>query len=250
MKPSSTLALAVTFLLTGEAVAAGGGLPEFASDQTRDEWLRTNSPFYRSMAESIDRNGGYQFRRGTKHPMGLVTYDHGQRFIELHDSLTGPKRLSILVFEITNAFQQSKHDEIDAAARNGSLTSAREFGVRHELIELDGLRLHRRVLIELEAAIATPLPAEMLSWIGPDVTTLATYEVPFAHDFIKAQETGGHTAHYWKWFARQAPPRTAGVPPATSTRRQDADRPMAKPPAGSATPETENDSPPPTEEVK
>ncbi len=202
MNLNSHLPLRIVFLLAHSVMAGGDGLPEFTSDEARDQWLRTQSPFYRSMAEAIDHNGGYRFRRGTEHPMGVVTYDNGQRFIELRDTLTGPKRLSILIFEITNAFQQPKHDEIDAAARSGALTSAREFGIRHELIELDGLRLHRRVLLELEAA-TSPLPPEMIAWIGPGLTTLATYEVPFAHDFIKAQEAGGHTAHYWKWFDRQ-----------------------------------------------
>ncbi|MEO8351565.1 MAG: hypothetical protein ABI680_07530 [Chthoniobacteraceae bacterium] len=196
------LPLCLVFLLAHGAMAGDAGWPEFASDEARDQWLRARSPFYRSMAEAIDRNGGYRFRTGTEHPMGVVTYENGQRFIELHDSLKDPKRLSILAFEITNAFQQPKHDEIDAAARAGTLTSAREFGIRHELIELDGLRLHRRVLVELEAA-TDQLSVEMLDWISPGQTTLKTYEVPFAHDFIKAQESGGHTAHYWKWFERQ-----------------------------------------------
>lgn len=195
----SFLALAIALLT--QSIRAE--VPDFDADINADRWLRASSPFYRTMAEAVDRDGGYVIRRGAEHPKGVVTYENGRRFIELNDTLKGPERVSILIFELTNAWQQSKHTEIDEAARNGQIVSAREFGIRHELVELDGLRLHRRVLAELEP-IAGEIPRSMFTWINPELTTLAGYEIPFAHDFIKAQEGGGHTAHYWKWFGKQA----------------------------------------------
>jgi hypothetical protein len=34
---------------------------------------------------------------------------------------------------------------------------------------------------------------------------LGDYELPYAYDYIKAQESGGHTRHYHEWFYRQSP---------------------------------------------
>jgi hypothetical protein len=137
----------------------------------------------------------------------MVRWESGKLVIELGNSLAGAKRTSILIFELTNAYQDSQHREIDRGATEGRITTAREFGILHELVELDGLRHHRVVLEELDRRLQG-IPADMFRWLSPKAVKLSDYEVPFAHDYIKAQEASGHTNHYYEWFPRQLPPAT------------------------------------------
>jgi len=180
------------------AIGRAAELPLFASDKEADFWLRSKSPFYDSMAKEVDGRGGYTFQSWDQ-PRGNVVQTNGIRYIQLNHDLKGAERLSILIFEITNAFQDVKHIEIDRRATTGEIDSAEIFALRHELIEYDGLRYHRKVLSELEKSI-DPIPREMLTWINPDLTTLDSYILPLAHDYLECQDKGGHTDHYRKHF--------------------------------------------------
>jgi hypothetical protein len=173
-------------------------LPSFASDQEADAWLRSKSPFYDSMAREVDGRGGYTFCSWDQ-PRGTVVHKNGTKYIQLNPDLKGGERLSILIFELTNAFQGTKHIEIDQRARTGVIENAEVFALRHELIEYDGLRYHRNVLVELEKPTGG-IPPEMLTWIDPGLTTLDSYSLPLAHDYLESQNKGGHTDHYRKHF--------------------------------------------------
>ena len=175
-----------------------GELPSFANDQGADAWLRSRSPFYNTMATEVDGRGGYRFRSWDQ-PRGNVVHTDGTRYIELNPALNGGERLSILIFEMTNAFQDTKHLEIDQRARTGAIKTAVEFALRHELIEYDGLRYHRDVLSELDKSNGG-IPREMLAWINPRLTTLASYSLPLVHDYLESQDKSGHTEHYRKHF--------------------------------------------------
>jgi len=173
-------------------------LPSFASDKEADAWLRSKSPFYDSMATDVDGRGGYTFCSWDQ-PRGTVVHKNGTRYIQLNPDLKGGERLSILIFEITNAFQDTKHIEIDQRVRTGAIVNAEVFALRHELIEYDGLRYHRKVLAELDKPTGG-IPPEMLTWIDPGLTTLDSYSLPLAHDYLESQNKGGHTDHYRKHF--------------------------------------------------
>ncbi len=209
--PRALLALAV-LLLALEVVHAGDP-PKFESDAAADQWLRQASPYYRMMAEQIEtRAAPYSFRGSDEISGGMVGWESGKLIIEMSNTLSGPKRLSILIFEITNAFQDAQHREVDAGANTGRITSPREFGILHELVELDGLRHHRFVLQDLDRKLQG-IPAAMLEWINPELKKLSDYELPYAFEYIKAQESGGHTKHYHEWFYRQAPPAAKPAAP-------------------------------------
>ncbi len=201
----------IIFAWTSAALAEG--LPKFASDDATDAWLIETSPFYAQMAKEVASRGTYQFRRSVEYPRGVVLHENGQRYIELNDALQGAERVSILIFEMTNAFQELKHAEVDAGAQSGRIPTGVEFSILHELIELDGLRLHRKVLEQINPAIGG-IPREMVQWINPELKTLAGYELPLAYDWVKAQEAGGHGAHYRGWFEKQVGPhQTRPTPP-------------------------------------
>jgi hypothetical protein len=204
-------ALLHALLLLSASCLVAGDLPTFATDADADKWLRESSPYYRMMATTIDSRGGYSFRGSEQLSGGMVLWEDGKLLVELGNSLTGAKRVSILIFELTNAYQSPQHQEIDRGVTEGRITTAREFGILHELIEYDGLRHHRVVLQELDRHLQG-IPADMVRWLVPKATKLSDYELPFAHDYIKAQEASGHTAHYYEWFPRQLPPPANPAP--------------------------------------
>ncbi|MEA3213216.1 MAG: hypothetical protein QOE70_6273 [Chthoniobacter sp.] len=175
-----------------------GEPPAFKTDAEIDAWLRKNSAFYAVMAVDIDKRGGYSFRSWSE-PLGVVVTEEGRRFIQLNPSLEGAERVSILIFEVTNAYQEEHHQEIDTRARTGAIDNPIEFGLLHELVEFDGLRYHRKVLVDLDRVLKG-IPRPMLTWINPALTSLETYELPLAFTFVEAQARSGHTDHYRKWF--------------------------------------------------
>ena len=200
MKPVFAL-LSATLILA--SFSWGGEFPAFESDFATDQWLREHSGYYRMMSDAVQAKTKYTFARSAQIPGGDVKMEDGKLVIELSDTLTGAKRVSILIFELTNCYQQPQHREIDEAAASGRLTTAREFGILHELVEMDGLRHHRFVLEDLDRELKG-IPPVMLQWINPKLQKLSDYNVPFAYDHIKAMEKGGHTQHYYDWFPKQA----------------------------------------------
>lgn len=185
--------------------ASATPLPDFTSDEEAHQWLRKKSHYYDLMADDIDQRGGIRFGvfENPVKPGGMMENRDGKRRILLSNDLKGPSRLSILIFELTNAYQEKVHQEIDSRVRSGAITSPVEFGILHELVEYDGLRYHRFVLTELNAVIDGGIPRDMLTWINPKLTDLASYEIPLAFEYIETQAKSGHTAHYHKWFWTQ-----------------------------------------------
>jgi hypothetical protein len=194
------LIFAAVFVTLTQTLDAGEP-PTFTTDAQADGWLRENSPFYAIMASDIDKRGGYSFRSWSE-ARGTVIEEEGKRFIQLNPSLAGAERVSILIFEMTNAYQHEHHQEIDTRARTGAIDNPIEFGLMHELIEYDGLRYHRKVLVDLDHVLKG-IPRPMLTWIDPGLTGLETYELPRAFAFVEAQAKSGHTEHYRRWFWKQ-----------------------------------------------
>jgi len=183
-------------LLTRAAVATP---PPFASDEEADAWLKSSSAFYAKMADAVEKRGGYKFRTFAGGQGGMMRVQKEGHVIELSDTLSGPARVSVLIFEMTNAFQQPKHAAIDQRVISGEVTDPIHFGLLQELIEYDGLQLHRKVLEELEAS-SGEIPAVMFAWVTGGAKSFAEYRVPLCADYIDAQSKSGHTAHYHKWF--------------------------------------------------
>ncbi len=193
-------AMMLVLLLTGWGRAEP--LPDFATDDAAHAWLKQKSPWYKRMSDEADKRGRVQFGSLPEGRGGLVESRHGQRHILLSDALKGAARLSILIYEMTNVYQEPAHLEVEARAREGRVATAEEFALLHELIEYDGLRYHRFVLAELDAVLTGGIPRDMLTRINPELTTLASYELPLAYVYVKAQEAGGHSAHYREAFKK------------------------------------------------
>ena len=176
-------------------------LPTFSSDEAADAWFRRHSASYRSMAETVDLAGSYSVEANPEIAGGLAWFENGRGHIAINPSLTGPVRFSILLFEVTNLFQESKHQEVAERVRRGELDNPARFALLRESIEFDGISLHYKVLQELQTTIRT-IPAEMITWISSTARTFADYQPPLAYDYLKAQEASGHTAHYLKLFEK------------------------------------------------
>ena len=199
------------------APAAAGPLPVFTSDESADTWLRANSPLYRRMAKEADAQGGYHFKATADYPKGVVIWDDGRRYIALNEGLRGAERVSVIIFELTNCYHEAKHAAVDEGARTGEIASPGEFALWHEVIEQDGLKLHRDVLVELDPVV-DGLPKEVFSWIAPGVANLADYRLAPIHDSLRSQQASGHFAFYKKWYWKQLgkeePPGEAAKHPA------------------------------------
>lgn len=200
MMPMHRACLLAVLLLRGVA-AAGEQLPEFPSDQASDRWLKENSAAYKRMADDADRRGGYDIRPTTNYPGGVAYFEHGRGFIGLNDVLKGAHRVSVLIFEMTNLFQEERHQEVAQRVRTGELNDPIEFSLLREMIENDGLRLHHDVLRDLARRLETVPPA-MITWISGNTKTYDEYRPPFAYDYLKAQRRSGHTAHYIRLFEK------------------------------------------------
>ena len=193
--------LPMLLLLLVPSVACAAGLPDFESDRQADQWLREHSSRYRSMAEGVDRRGGYTIGRAAEAPAGLAYFKDGRGYIELNDALKGAQRVSVLIFEVTNLHQEPRHQEVAERVRQGELNNPAAFGLLREMIEYDGLRLHRDVLVELKPVLGT-VPPEMITWASSTAKSFAEYELPYAYDYLKAQAASGHTAHYLGLFEK------------------------------------------------
>lgn len=178
-------------------------LPDFASDPDAHAWLQKHSPYYKTMTEEVEKDGSVSYGVLEVRTGGLVERGNGGRRILLAKELKGAHRLSVQIFELTNLYQQKRHDAVDERARGGVIKTPEEFGLLHELVEYDGLRYHRFVLAELDAVLKGGIPRAMLTWINPELTNLASYELPLAFEFVEAQAKSGHTAHYHEWFWTQ-----------------------------------------------
>jgi urease beta subunit len=165
--------------------------------QAIDSFLRNASPLYAAMARVVEFDGGYRFADRDGIEGGC--WNAGDRAIEVGSQLKGAKRASIIVFEMTNAFQHRLHVEVDFAAAGGSITTPSEFALRHELVEYDGLRLHRTVLEEIEKSLGK-LPPEFFFLSDKKPASVSEYRLPLVVDHIKQQESTGHSAYYRQWF--------------------------------------------------
>lgn len=174
-------------------------IPKFPSDKAADQWLRQLSPKYRNMAEFVDKRWGCEFGRNTLSAGGLAYIQDGKGHIDLNDALKNAYRVSVIIFEMTNLFQQDRHEEITSPVRRGELRDATRFAMLRESVEYDGLRLHREVLLELERELGE-LPSEMITWCSSTATKLSNYQLPYAYDYFKAQDASGHTEHFRRLF--------------------------------------------------
>lgn len=197
--PKLPICFAILFLAL--AFSAAAAFPTFATDITADQWLREKSASYRKMAETVDGRGGYQFIKTVDFPKAVAIRDGHQRFIALNDRIQGAERVSTIVFELTNLFQDDKHTEVDWDIVHGRIQDASHYAILREAIECDGLRLHRTVLTELEAVIGT-IPPEMLRFVGHQNSNLASYGIPLAYDVIQGSRRSGHSKVHRERFAK------------------------------------------------
>jgi len=165
-----------------------------------DAFLREVSPFYTAMARFVEFEGGYKFE--DRVDLAAGKWNAASRTIELHKDLRGAHRASIIAFEMTNAYQQKLHTEVDSKAAGGAIATETEFALLHELIEYDGLRLHRTVLEEIEKHLGR-LPGDFFFTCNPKPKAVKEYQLPLVTDYLKHMKASGHTAHYYPWFRHQ-----------------------------------------------
>lgn len=175
-----------------------------------DLLLKKSSATYKEITDFVRNNGGY----------GIISenmteffgcWDAGRRVVTIRTEVRGAQMVSVLAFEMTNAFQQSEHDRIDIDARNG-IISQEQFVERHETVEWNGQLLHDKILRELHDALGE-LPEEMFIFCTAPIKTLKSCPPPDLESFLKAQNDSGHSDHYRRWYIIQRKGKPILFPP-------------------------------------
>jgi hypothetical protein len=187
------------------AIASAFDFSSFKTDAERDQWLKANSTTYAKIAEEIRARKdlhGYRFVSKGDVRRGMVLWSDGYLEVRLNKELSGADRITTLIFEVANGSRHRDHQQIDLAADKGLIRTAEEFGLAHEMVEYEALRMHRQVLLELESR-AGPLPREFFYYVTPLPRSTAEYRLPDLFHYLKAQKETGHTAEYYKLFAER-----------------------------------------------
>lgn len=226
-RPPSRLCLALGAALLSCALGGGGcaspaprapappprlELPLDASDHRADLWLRRASPTYARMVREIRARPEVTdllFRAPAEVPQAAAVFRAGNLEIQVNPEIRGARRLTLIAFEVANAYRQREHDAIDRAVDEGLITTAAEFGLAHELYEYEALRLHRQVLLEVEERVQRPLPGPMFMTAPPPPSAKAS-QLPDLLRYLEHQRVTGHTAHYERWFERRKKARAGG----------------------------------------
>ncbi|MHC4198427.1 MAG: hypothetical protein ACYSU0_00350 [Planctomycetota bacterium] len=197
-------------------------LPSFKTDTEADSWLKETSVTYAALARGIesDRNyRGYRFATRDDIRRGMVARVDGYLEIQLNAGLSGPDRLTTLIFEMANASRFPDHQQVDLAVDRGLITTPEQFGLANEMIEYEALKQHRQVLIEIASRVGE-LPAGFYYFVTPAPRSIEDYRLPGLYNYLKAQKESGHTAHYYRWFHRRKPGRgTPGKSPERGSTR-------------------------------
>jgi len=197
-------------------------LPSFKTDTEADSWLRKTSATYAALARSIESNKdyrGYRFATRDDTRRGMVARVDGYLEIQLNPGLSGPDRLTTLIFEMANASRFPDHQQVDLAVDRGLITTPEQFGLANEMIEYEALKQHRQVLIEIASRVGE-LPAGFYYFVTPAPRSIEDYRLPGLYQYLKAQKESGHTAHYYRWFhLRKAARGTPGKSPERDSTR-------------------------------
>jgi hypothetical protein len=205
-------------LVTGTAlvvvtVVSAADFCAFPSDAACDEWLAKTSATYASLVADIRSRPdirGYRFVTTNAVKRGMAAWNDGYLEVQLNPSLKGPDRITTLIFEIANVARFREHQQIDLAVDQGLITTSDEFGLANELIEYEALRLHRQVLIEIEAA-AGALPKAFFYFYVPTPPSARESQLPGLYPYLKTQRETGHTAHYDVYFRLRKKARLESV---------------------------------------
>lgn len=186
----------------------------FKTDAETDKWLYDHSATYAKLVVDIKHKKGvrgYRFAVKEDVRRGMVVWVDGYLEIQLNTGLSGAGRVTTLIFEMANASRHRDHQQIDLAADRGLIQTPEEFGLAHEMLEYEALRLHRQVLLDLDTR-AGPLPTGFFYFVTPAPRSTKDYQLPDLLPYLKTQRESGHTDHYYKHFrlrksAQQEPGR-------------------------------------------
>jgi hypothetical protein len=171
------------------------------SDMQLDMMLKKHSPKYKSMAQAVQARQSYRISATDDFPLGNVKSESNTLVIELNPEIPKDRRATVLLWEMANAYQRDKFDEIHRRALAGEITSRREYGLRMELVEYGSHQHHLEVLRELSRA-GFRTSENVLYFLNPKLKSLDEYRIPSPHDYLDANAKSGHTKHYEDWYDR------------------------------------------------
>jgi len=161
----------------------------FSSDAEMDGWLRVNSATYAAVAQSIESREdlkGYRFSSQPDVARGMVLYRDGYIEVQLNPALSGPGRMTTLIFEVINGSRHRDHQQVDAALASGVIESAEAYGMAREMIEFEALRDPNR-----DGILDGPQPNTLdAAWYGEISFTSSLYLAALRAGAQMAREMG------------------------------------------------------------
>jgi hypothetical protein len=113
-----------------------------AQDQRNHEVLMGN-PLYASLVKSnLEKHGPINVRTDTSGG-GNASWSRRDKTIRIGSKMTGARRASAMVFEMTNAHQSTGAEALDKAA--GSMTE-NAYAIEQERIEFEGIKMHHAIM--------------------------------------------------------------------------------------------------------
>ena len=185
-----------------------------------DAMLKETSPTYKSMATFVAKQHKYKIISNDEYPLGVVKNGDGTLLIELNPAIPVQRRPTILIWEMANAYQRNTFAEVTNRAIEGKIKSAKEYGLRMEMVEYESHRLHLNVMNDL-AENGHEIDGDFLFFLNPALDSLGQYEIPSAHNYLDAQDAGKHLAHYEKWYYKITGKKNTGKQPPTGKSKVD-----------------------------
>lgn len=170
-----------------------------------DEWLIDKSPTYREMVKDIRARpifGTYIIKDDISVKSGNTYARDGRLEIHVNPNLLPARKISTVIFEISNAYFNPEHQKIDSLVDNGFIKTKEEFGLAHEIYEYEAIRKHRSVIGDINN-ICSRLPKEFYHLVSIKDRSFEDYKIPDLDRYLENQLKSGHTAHYYGWFSKR-----------------------------------------------
>ena len=175
------------------------------SNDEIDSWLTEKSPTYSEMVKDIRIRpifSAYVIKDSNSVKSGNTYARNGRLEIHVNSGLLPARKISTIIFEMSNAYFNPEHQKIDRLVDNGFIKTKEEFGLAHEIYEYEAIRMHRSVIADINS-VCNKLPKEFYHLVSIKDRDFEDYKIPDLDRYLDNQLKSGHTDHYYRWFSKR-----------------------------------------------
>lgn len=175
------------------------------SNDEIDAWLTIKSSIYREMIKDIRARpafGTYIIKDSISVKSGNTYARNGRLEIHVNPELSPARKISTIIFEMSNVYFNPEHQKIDLLVDKGFIKTKEEFGLAHEIYEYEAIRMHKSVIGDINNS-CNRLPKEFYHLVSIKDRDFEDYKIPDLDRYLENQLKSGHTAHYYLWFSKR-----------------------------------------------